>query len=63
MTSSLHMKMIEWSIDYVETWILRVISRVIHATSESGMKETLAYYGFYGPDILEGYKWAYVVPP
>jgi hypothetical protein len=57
------MKMIEWSIDYVETWILRVISRVIHATSESGMKETLAYYGFYGPDILEGYKWAYVVPP
>jgi hypothetical protein len=49
------MKMIKWSIDYVETWILRVISRVIHATSESEIKETLAYCGFYGPNILEDY--------
>jgi hypothetical protein len=49
------MKMIKWSIDYVETWILRVISRVIHATSENKMKETLTYYGFYGPNVLEDY--------
>jgi hypothetical protein len=56
------MKMIKWSIDYVETWILRVISRVIHATSEIEIKETLAYCGFYGPNILEGYIWTYVMP-
>jgi hypothetical protein len=30
-----------------------VISRVIHTTSESEMKETIAYYGFYGSSILE----------
>jgi hypothetical protein len=52
------MKMIKWSIDYVKTWILRVVSRV----SESEMKETLTYWGFYGPYILEGYIWTYVMP-
>jgi hypothetical protein len=30
-----------------------VISGVIHATSENEMKETLAYCGFYGPNISE----------
>jgi hypothetical protein len=49
------MKMIKRSIDYVETWILSVISHVIHATSESEMKETLAYCEFYGPNILKDY--------
>jgi hypothetical protein len=39
-----------------------VISRVIHATSESEIKETLAYCGFYGPNILEDYIWTYVMP-
>jgi hypothetical protein len=38
-----------------------VISRVIHAISE--MKETLPYYRFYGPNILEDYMWTYVMPP
>jgi hypothetical protein len=32
-----------------------VISRVIHGTSESEIKETPAYCGFYGPNILEDY--------
>jgi hypothetical protein len=40
-----------------------VISRVIHATSESEMKERLAYCGFYGPNILEDYMYTYVMPP
>jgi hypothetical protein len=40
------MKMIKW------TWILRVISRVIHTTSESEIKETLSYCRFYGPNIF-----------
>jgi hypothetical protein len=40
-----------------------VISRVIHATSESEMKETLTYCGFYDPSILEDYMWTYVMPP
>jgi hypothetical protein len=55
------MKMIKWSIDHVKTLILRVISYVIH-TSQSEMKETLAYCGFYGPNILEDYMWTYVMP-
>jgi hypothetical protein len=50
------MKMIKW------TWIIRVISHVIH-TSESEMKETLQYCGFYGPNILEDYMWTYGMPP
>ena len=57
------MKMIKWSIDYVETWILMVISHVIHATSESEMKEILACYGFYGSSILEDYMWTNVIAP
>jgi hypothetical protein len=40
-----------------------VISCVIHATSEIEIKKTLAYCGFYGPNILEGYIWTYVMPP
>jgi hypothetical protein len=40
-----------------------VISHVIHATSESEMKETLAYSRFYGPTSLEDYMWTYVMPP
>jgi hypothetical protein len=36
-----------------------VISRVILATSESKMKETITYRGFYGPNILENYTWIY----
>jgi hypothetical protein len=44
--------MIKWSIDYVEIWILKVISYVTHVTSESELKETLTFYGFYGPNIF-----------
>jgi hypothetical protein len=39
-----------------------VISRVIHTTSESEMKETLSYYEFYGPNIVEDYMWTYGMP-
>jgi hypothetical protein len=39
-----------------------VISHVIHETSESEMKETLAYCEFYGPNILEDCMWTYVMP-
>jgi hypothetical protein len=45
-------KMIKWSIDYVETWITMVILHVTHAISGSEMKESLAYYGIYGPNIF-----------
>jgi hypothetical protein len=40
------MKMIKRSICYVETWILRVISCVTYATSESKIEEMMAYCGF-----------------
>jgi hypothetical protein len=53
----------KWSIDYVETSIHEVISRVTHTISMSGMKETLASYGFYSPNIFENYIWIYVVSP
>jgi hypothetical protein len=42
----------KWSIEYVETSIHDVISRVIHAISMSGMEETLASYGFYSPNVF-----------
>jgi hypothetical protein len=38
-----------------------VILCVIHATSESEMKETLACCGFYGSSILEDYMWTNVI--
>jgi hypothetical protein len=38
--------------DYVETWILKLISRVIHATSGSEIKKSLASYGLYDPNIF-----------
>jgi hypothetical protein len=57
------MKNDKWSIDYVETSIHEVISRVTHTISMSGMKETLASYGFYSPNIFENYIWIYVVSP
>jgi hypothetical protein len=39
--------MIKRVIDYVETWILMVISHVTHAISGSEMKESLAHYKIY----------------
>jgi hypothetical protein len=45
--------MIKWSIDYVKIYILKVISHVTHATSESKLKETLAIFRYYGPNIFE----------
>jgi hypothetical protein len=47
-----YVKMIKWSIDYVETWIPMVILHVTHAISESEMKESLAHYEIYGPNIF-----------
>jgi hypothetical protein len=44
--------MVKSSIDYVETWILRVISRVTHAISGNKIEETLTSCGFYGPIIF-----------
>jgi hypothetical protein len=44
--------MIKRVIDYVETWILMVISHVTHAISGSEMKESLAHYKIYGPNIF-----------
>jgi hypothetical protein len=41
------------SIDYVETWILMVISHATHAISRSEIKESLASYGLYGQNIFE----------
>jgi hypothetical protein len=38
--SSSHIKMVKWSIDYVETWILRVILHVTHAISGNKIEET-----------------------
>jgi hypothetical protein len=46
------MKNDKWSIDYVETSIHEVISRVTHAISMSGMEETLASSGFYSPNVF-----------
>jgi hypothetical protein len=40
-----------------------MISHVTHATSESEFKETLAIFGFYGPNIFEDALWAYIAPP
>jgi hypothetical protein len=40
------------SINYVETWILKVISRVTYATSESEIEQIMTSYGFYGPNIF-----------
>jgi hypothetical protein len=40
-----------------------MISHVTHATSESELKETLAIFGFYGPNIFEDAIWAYIAPP
>jgi hypothetical protein len=44
--------MIKRSIDYVETWILMMISHVTHVISGSEMKESLAHYEIYGPNIF-----------
>jgi len=55
--------MIKWSIDYVKIWIVKVISHVTHVTSESELKEMLAIFRFYGPNIFEDAIWAYIAPP
>ena len=57
------MKMIKWSIDYVKTWILKVISCVTYQRSQSEIKETLITYEFYGPNIVEDYMCTNVMPP
>jgi hypothetical protein len=44
--------MIKKSIDYVETWILRAISRVTHAICRSEMEETWASCVLYDLDIF-----------
>jgi hypothetical protein len=54
--------MVKWSIDYVETCILRVISRITHVISENKIEETLTSYGFYVPIIFYDYMWPYIVP-
>jgi hypothetical protein len=46
------MKNDKWNIDYVETLMHRVISRVSHAISGSGMEGTLASCGFYSPIVF-----------
>jgi hypothetical protein len=38
--------MIKWSKDYVETWILKLISSVNHATSGSEMKRITGIMDF-----------------
>jgi hypothetical protein len=40
-----------------------VILPVTHATSESELKETLAIFRFYGPNIFEDAIWASIAPP
>jgi hypothetical protein len=47
-----YVKMIKWSIDYIETWITMVILHVTHIISGSEMKESLTHYGVYGPNIF-----------
>jgi hypothetical protein len=44
--------MIKLSINYVETWIPMVILHVTYAISGSEMKECLAHYEIYGPNIF-----------
>jgi hypothetical protein len=55
--------MIKWNIDYVDTWILRLISPVTYAISGSEIEETLTSCGFYGPIIFDDYIRPYVVRP
>jgi hypothetical protein len=43
--------------------MVKVISHVTHVTSESELKETLAIFRFYGPNIFEDAIWAYIAPP
>jgi hypothetical protein len=47
-----YVKMIKWSIDYVKTWILMLISHVTHAISGSEMKQCLTHYDICGPNIF-----------
>jgi hypothetical protein len=44
--------MIKLSDEYDENWILKVISRAPHTTSESEMEETRASCRFYDPNIF-----------
>jgi hypothetical protein len=44
--------MVKWNINYVESLILRVISRITHAISENKIEETLTSCEFYGPIIF-----------
>jgi hypothetical protein len=44
--------MIKWTNDYVETWILKVISCVTHTISGAEMEGTCVYCEFYGPNIF-----------
>ena len=53
----------KWNINYVETSIHKMISRVTHAISGSGMEETPTSCEFYSPDVFENYMWIYVVSP
>jgi hypothetical protein len=40
-----------------------VISHVTHVISGSEMKESLASYRLYDPNIFENSMWTYVTPP
>jgi hypothetical protein len=40
-----------------------VISHVTHITSESELKEMLAIFRFYSPNIFEDAIWVYIAPP
>jgi hypothetical protein len=53
--------MVKWSIDYVKTWILSLISRITHAISGSEIEETLTSCGFYSLVILDEYMRPHVV--
>jgi hypothetical protein len=48
------MKMIKWSINYVEIWLHRVVSPVNYAKSKSEIEEMMVSCGFYGPNIFLG---------
>jgi hypothetical protein len=52
-TSSPHIKKDMWSVDYIEISIHRTISRVTRSISGSEIEEMMAFYEFYGPNILK----------
>jgi hypothetical protein len=54
--------MVKWSIDYVQTWTLRLISHITHGISESQMEVMMASSRFYDSNIFYDYIWTYVTP-